>query len=130
MAQPKAPQVSFASAPTPPPADTTTAQAIQGFGKVAGSVVKGVQEARLQKSFTDTAEAAKTVNDITQSLSDQGQTADQVTSALKTAASFDPSKDDVTTLDGLNLPDNVKKKLLAVKQRAGEALLTLYLKDQ
>ena len=121
MAQPKAPQVSFASAPTPPSADTSTAQLIHGLGTVAGNVVKGVQEARLQSSFQDTAEAAKTVNDVKASLTDAGKSPQDISAALQAAASFDPSKDAPSTLDGLDLPDNVKQKLMTIKKKAGDS---------
>lgn len=125
MAQPKAPEVSFATAPTPPPASTATAQLISGLGKVAGNVVEGVQEHRLQQSFGDTAEAAKTVNDVKMALSDQGASDQQISNALTQAASFDPSKDPAGQLDGLHLPDNVRQKLLAVKKKASNVFDTI-----
>ena len=121
MAQPKAPEVHFASAPTPPTPVNAAAQAIHSIGKVAGSVVKSVQEARLQSSFQDTAEAAKTVNDVKASLAQAGKSPQEISTALQAAASFDPSKDAPSTLDGLDLPDNVRQKLMTIKKRAGDS---------
>lgn len=125
MAQPKAPQVSFASAPTPPPVDTSTANLIRTVGNIGGQVVKSIQQGRLEKSFKDTAEAAKTVDEISKTITDAGGSQAQVNTALKQAVSFDPSKDAENTLDGIQLPDNVKKKLIEVKSRARDAFDTI-----
>ena len=121
MAQPKAPQVSFAQAPTPPGPSNVTAQLIHTVGGIAGEAVKGIQQGRLQQSFQDTAEAAKTVTDVSQSLADQGASQEQIDNALQKTASFDPAKDSIDTLDGMKLSDPVKNKLIEVKKRAGSA---------
>lgn len=121
MPQPKAPDVGIVAQPTPLGPDTSTAQLISGLGKQAGQQVKAVQQARLTGEVTNTAEAAKTVNDITHQLESTGASQSDIQTTLQKAISFDPSNDPNATLDGLQLPDSLKQKLATVKKNAGEA---------
>ena len=125
MVQPTAPSVGIVDQPAPLRPDFTAANAIASFGKLAGQQVKAVQTARLEANVNDTAEAAKTVNDITQSLTTQGASQDQINHALDVATSFDPNAVGPSQLEGLDLPDNVKQKIMQVKANASSQFNTI-----